>query len=59
MRLKTLALICGIALPPLGAWIEMRVAVARVEDRSADMDRRLERIERSIYGEALNEQAAQ
>lgn len=47
-----MALIAGLAAPPLGAWIDMRLAVVRLEDRSADIDRRLERIERSVYGEA-------
>src|SRR4051812_43513583 len=52
VRLRTMALIAGLAAPPLGAWIDMRLAVVRLEDRSADIDRRLERIERSVYGEA-------
>ena len=54
MKLRTLALLAGLLIPPLGAWIEMRVAVARLQDSSAEIDRRLARIERSVYAEATN-----
>lgn len=57
MRLKTLALIVGLAAPPLVAWADMRAAVARLEQKSSDIDRRLARIENSVYGVATNDPA--
>lgn len=56
LSVGTIVLLAGLAIPPLGAWIEMRVAVARLQDSVADIDHRLARIERSVYPVAINDQ---
>ena len=54
LDIKSCAALAAVLLTAGGAWVEMRVAVARLQERLEEADRRLGRIERSLEPELVS-----